>query len=187
MTKADPLLAKNVVFLFVETDKGAMPIGTGFFIGVRINERQHFTYLVTAEHVVEGASKLGKPIVMRANLQKGGSEVATVPLDAWRFHPESAHKFSDVAVATVRLNTDELDLMLADTSLLINETIVENEAIGPGDDVTVVGLFVHHPGPDRNVPIFRQGQLASFPKSTCKRPKGATLRSTWSNCCRSVD
>lgn len=176
MSKPDTALIKNVVFLFVETSHGLQPLGTGFFLGVKV-EDAYFIHLVTAQHVVEEASERGhRQLLVRVNMKAGGSAHMSVPTDQWWLHPENAERYCDVAIIPVPVNLDTMDIVFGGMSVVLDNDLIAQEGIGAGDEVIVVGLFAHHPGVDQNVPIVRRGQLAAFPPVQVQTDKGRDIQ-----------
>lgn len=145
------------------------PWGTGFFItyGEGKSDRH---YLVTAKHVVTAANTYGG-LHIRLN-RRGADGVDYVPVaDEWEIAP-------DADVALVRLNDilgdgvlSEHPRYLVDTFFGTEEVLKEN-AVGPGDEVAIAGLFSLHSGESRSYPIVRGGTIAAMPNEPV-RVKGA--------------
>jgi hypothetical protein len=152
---------KCVVFLGYKMADGSMRMaGSAFFLGMEAEAGQaKQVFLVTAKHVVDGVRRLGiEDIYVRANLKDGNATWVRCN-GQWLFHPES-HSV-DVAL----LKTDipaELDHLAIPHSLCATDEIFAAHEVGLGDEVFVVGLFRHHSGDRRNVPIVRVGNLAAM-------------------------
>lgn len=58
--------------------------------------------------------------------------------------------------------TSELDHLVFPYSLCISEEKMEENEIGHGDEVFIVGLFRHHHGSKKNIPIIRVGNIAAL-------------------------
>jgi len=68
----------------------------------------------------------------------------------------------DVAFAYVSL-TAEADHLFFPRSMILTAALVKELDIGVGEEVMITGLFAHHVGNTRNVPIVRVGNLAAYP------------------------
>jgi hypothetical protein len=49
------------------------------------------------------------------------------------------------------------------TEWFVTDEVIESQKVGVGEDLFVVGLFSHHVGANRNLPIVRTGTIASMP------------------------
>lgn len=160
-----------VVFIGTkEADKRFQPRATGFFVSYLV-EGGAFLYLVTAEHVISGLSTRGHDIWVRVNFRNGEGGEFRVPFENWRFHPDET-KRTDVAVASVgdQARNDEtgeivkIDLRHisanGDKSIFAIQKTIDEHAIGPGEEIAIIGLFRNHFGAERNIPIVRTGNIA---------------------------
>ena len=138
------------------------PRATGFVVGVPSSKADRlFAYLVTAQHVVVGLTQAGKEIYCRINTKDGGAAVEPLRVPRWWYHPDPA-ALTDVAVAALHLNFD-----LADQDcipLYQNPPSLSQLGLGLGDETVAIGLFTHHAGKERNVPILRIGNLVGLPE-----------------------
>lgn len=134
--------------------------GTGFVTGVasKVDPKHRFYgYAVTNRHVAidQGFS------CIRVNRRDGGVDVFEFDPSEWTPHPDG----DDLAILpfvgisesahTVKLFADDWHLSEADARTL---------DIGPGDDVFMVGRFVHHDGKERNEPTVRFGNISMAPR-----------------------
>ena len=55
-----------------------------------------------------------------------------------------------------------LDHLIFPLSLCVTESVLIDHAVGLGDEVFITGLFKHHSGVKRNIPIVRVGNLAAL-------------------------
>ncbi len=144
--------------------------GTGFFVSIpSIILGGHFTYFVTAKHVVQGLKS--EHIYIMANRRSGASTInfGIVENRFW-FHPTD--KSADVAVAQVAEADPEADIApLSDTMLLKRPF---PKTIGIGSEVFMTGMFRLVSGNplDRESaqngiiePIVRTGNIAMIPKA----------------------
>lgn len=156
-------LKKCVVYLGnAESNGGDQKIiyrGTAFFVAMatKIMPDSHFLFLVTAKHVSDKLRH--KNFYVRANTVDGKSANLKCEIENnWCIHPSDSA--ADVAVLPVGLDPKKFDYKsIPHTMFLDEKTRIEKE-IGTGDDVYVTGLFVHHGGFSKNIPIVRVGSLA---------------------------
>lgn len=152
---------KCVVFIGYRMADGSMRMaGSGFFLGKDIEgDRAAQVFLVTAKHVLDGIRGLGlNEIHVRANLKNG--EATWLKCDGeWIFHPESTAV--DVAMLKTGIPA-ELDHLAIPFNLCATEETLAAHEVGLGDEVFVVGLFRHHSGNTKNIPIVRVGNLAAM-------------------------
>lgn len=154
---------KCVVFVAAKKHDGEMVyLGSAFFLATLdeslAEENNDEFYAVTALHVIELAkNKLSvEEIYLRLN---GYDEPfwAPIPISAWSSHPND--KSIDVAVVRVKL-PPKLDHMVVGRSALVTEELLAKQEVGLGDEVFIVGLYRHHKGKLKNIPIVRVGNLA---------------------------
>jgi hypothetical protein len=156
-------IRKCVVYLGNAEQKGSLYQiiyrGTGFFVGVNSKRRPDslFLFLVTAKHV---ADKLEyRNFYVRANTVEGKSESLKCDVDRnWCIHPTD--KAADVAVLPIGLSPQKFDFKSIPDTMFLDDATSIKQGIGTGDEVYIVGLFVHHQGVSKNIPIVRVGSLA---------------------------
>lgn len=117
---------------------------------------------VTAKHIIEGIPKEIDIVRLRLNVRDGNAEWIPTRREDWIHNPNT-----DVSVY---LWSREKDGDLADYEVYVipeemhaTKPIIEEHAIGVGDEVITVGLFTKHPGEQKNHPIIRVGNIAAFP------------------------
>lgn len=159
---------KSVVFIGYRMADGSTRVaGTAFFIA---EDEGTFAFLVTARHVVESVRRLGvTDFCARINTKAGEAAWATIPNDDWRFHP------TDAAVDIAFIKTvipAEMDHLAIRTSTAITAARLLEHEIGAGDEVFVVGLFRHHHGERRNIPIVRTGSIAALAEEPVQTARG---------------
>ena len=132
-------------------------LGTAFFVGYPHKDGA-FQYLVTAQHLVAGETDLQ----LRVNLRNGQSQVFDISSERWAFHPDPT-RIVDVAVTGAHVPMVLYDI--AQISLgkeMATDEIISRWDIGVGDEVFFPGLFIHHSGQGRNLPIIRTGTLVAM-------------------------
>jgi hypothetical protein len=160
-------IKKCVVYLGIEIENNGVKSikyrGTGFFVGMASKTLPdvHFAYLVTARHVAE---KLESRIFyIRVNTREGKSEDlrANGAELKWRRHPTD--NSADVALIPMGLDVNRHDFLMIPTSMAMTNDIRLKHEIGAGDEIFITGLFVHHAGMAKNLPIIRTGNIAMIP------------------------
>ena len=130
-------------------------------------------YAVTAKHVIDAIREntLADTVYLTYNGENGKEETA-IPLSEWHFHPGDSTENVDVAIARFEYKTPEIvgprfanprHVKCWMTESLINVSAAKNSGIGLGQEVSLAGLFVHHQGSTRNIPIVRSGSIAAMP------------------------
>jgi len=125
---------------------------------------RHFVYLVTAKHVIEKLRPraIDGRVYVRVNLRDDGAQLVPSPIEHWFFHPDDASL--DVAVLPWAPPAERVVFLTIPSRMTVTNEIIEKEAIGPGDEVFITGLFVSHYGEQRNLPIIRIGNIALMPE-----------------------
>ena len=130
-------------------------------------------YVATAAHVLIGMHDAGIPApFLRFNRTDGGAQWVKTAYEEWAY--ESA---SDTAI--LRFEPPEmLETVSLGASIALNEDRITDNAVGPGDDLFMPGLFLMFNDPsriygtDKNVPIIRSGHIASMPGEPVKTKVG---------------
>ncbi|MGA0033903.1 MAG: hypothetical protein ACO3IW_12230 [Burkholderiales bacterium] len=134
--------------------------GSVFFLGrdKKDSPKAEPVYAVTAKHVLDAIQAKGLDrVFFRINFKTGEAKWVSVPLSGWFSHQTDPS--IDVAILKTGLS-DELDHLVLPFSLCINEEKMIEHRVGLGDEVFVTGLFRHHHGSRKNIPIVRVGNLA---------------------------
>jgi hypothetical protein len=161
----------SVVYVY----DGDKLLGTGFLVGMPEPSRhdQHWTYLITARHVIQGAHNLRIRVNSRDNSVLW---IAVASEQVW----ESDGPNSDVAAALLSIDRDRLNPMLVHINMIADRDYLERWDVGSGDDVVFAGLFRWAPGDAKNLPVIRFGQIARMneelvetvgPGATRQRPR----------------
>jgi len=174
MPRVPDELLQATVYLYktVEDAKAGRDIGgTGFLISVhsKFDQNMIITYVVTNWHV---AVNDGNSCV-RVNKKGGGSDVFELEPHEWEFRPI----WHDIAIAALQLDAQVHNTVSLAEGILATDAFVSDHAIGPGDDVFMVGRFVDHDGGETNIPAVRFGNLSMMPYGEIKQPSGARLGS----------
>jgi hypothetical protein len=155
-------IRKCVVFIGYQLASGEMRLaGSGFYFGSSgEGGRAKDVFLVTARHVVDGIRKLGlRDIYIRVNNTSEESSWAKCSSDNWLFHPTDP----SVDVALFRTGVpDGWDHLVLPIEMSATPDQVRANEVSLGDEVFIVGLFRHHQGTRKNIPIVRVGNLAAL-------------------------
>jgi hypothetical protein len=161
-------MTKCAIFIGHTRDGEFRPLGTAFFVGYPLKDGA-CQYLVTAQHIVVGRTDLQ----IRLNLRNGQSEIFDLPPDQWIFHPDPART---VDVAAMRSHVSLFIYDIVQISLKTDsaiDDILDRWDIGIGDEVFFPGLFIHHSGQGRNLPIIRSGTIAAMRDEPIKTSSGS--------------
>lgn len=162
---------KSVVFLGYQMHSGEMRLaGSAFFLGTEIDGGQATdVFLVTAKHVIEGIRKLGLlDVHIRANRTDGQSVWEKYAISEWDIHPDPS-----VDVAILQIGVPQAwDHLVIPLSMCATRQKLQEHEVGLGDEVFIVGLFRHHFGTQRNIPIVRVGNLAVLTEEKVKTSSG---------------
>jgi len=137
--------------------------GTAFFVARSLPGTGYsFKYIVTAKHVIDGIrDQLINKVYLRFNFKDGYAHWLETPIQSWAFHPDD----SDVDVAVTALpETEPLDFGMIPLTEFATEERIARDGIGIGDEVVITGLFAHHFGQRKNIPIVRIGNIAAMPE-----------------------
>jgi hypothetical protein len=91
------------------------------------------------------------------NTKDGKAEWHDVDIGDWVYLASDGSV--DVAIREMGIPA-WLDHLAMPTSLGVTAATISENEVGPGDEVFVTGLFRHHHGATRNIPIIRIGALA---------------------------
>jgi len=161
MPKIDPAILDSAFFLYENVDdarRGAAFGGTGFLVSYPMPiknrpEKPVAIYGVTNWHVVcqDGFS------IIRLNKKDGTHRTIETDPSDWHFIEGG----NDVAVIHIPINQDEDQFCLIPIALFLSQ---DDERIGVGDDVFMIGRFIDYDGVERNAPSARFGNISMMPQ-----------------------
>lgn len=155
--KIDDSIRKCVGYIAIGDSHPYKPIGTCFFVA-RV-DRPVNSFAVTARHVIDGAVASGcREVLIRLNSKKGGLMLYRCPIDRWIGHEDPT---VDLVVYSMSLGNDA-DHVFISSGSIVDEGVIEEFSLGIGQEVFVTGLFIHHHGQRRNIPIVRVGNIAAM-------------------------
>jgi hypothetical protein len=163
-------LRKSVVFCARALESGSqMKVvfrGTGFIVSVpsdRLPDQRH-TYIVTARHVADPLL-LGNWII-RVNTKHGKVlDIRGTKDDRWWFHPIEPERVDVAVIPWMPPQTSdyEVDAIAIPLRFFLDDKAIEENGIGPGDEVFMTGLFNKMTQQSRNLPIVRTGNVSLIP------------------------
>lgn len=152
---------KCVVFIAYQTIDGVFhTCGTAFFVGKEVPETKIAspTYLVTAKHVIDGIKGKGIDSVwLRHNVKNKDDAWYETKINNW--HTHQSDKSLDVAIIELGI-LEIFDNLVIPFALCISDEKIKEHEVGYGDEVFITGLFKHHQGKKKSIPIVRVGNLA---------------------------
>lgn len=171
--RVEDFVRKSVVFLGVEGTNGRFtPLGTGF-LGAVPYEDMHYTFLVTAQHVVDDC--LGEDrdrFSVRINRHDGRAQTVHVMRNG-STHISHNDRSIDVVVYAMDLDQSVFDFTVVPLSSdILKRQRAETWVPGPGDEISVVGLYTSHYGELKNIPVIRIGHIAAMPEEKVMTHRG---------------
>jgi hypothetical protein len=135
--------------------------GTGFLVGIPVENENPLVCLVTARHVAEHVQD--GEFFIRANLTRGGAQ--DFCLDAgtdveWIYHPTDEALDAALLIWTP---PPEVEFRAISEDMFLNPQRLEAARIGVGDPTYITGLYRYLAGTQRNLPIVRTGNIAMMP------------------------
>jgi hypothetical protein len=136
--------------------------GTVFFVSYSLPDIDRvMIYAVTARHNIDRIAELSvdNRVYVRVDTHASGPQFAWTEVSAWEYHEDDR---VDVAAAQIGF-LPEHDHRHIPISMFLDDEAIAKDRVGPGDDLFFPGLFVHHIGESKNIPIVRTGAIAAMP------------------------
>jgi len=170
-------IRKSVVFVGYKESNAPEKIvfgGTAFFVEELDIKKASFTHLVTAKHNIMRIIEKGVDdrVYLRCNFKNKPADNIPTDIDKWVFHPFDSN--ADVAVFPLIPLGKEVDYLAYPLTSAATAHWMEEEKVGIGDEVFLIGLFVFHKGTKKNIPIIRIGNIAAMPEELVKTKLGET-------------
>jgi hypothetical protein len=152
-----------VTFIFLEnSNQEVQPLGTGFFVGIKINSDQHAVYFVTANHVLMSRTtgKYYEKVLLRLNTKKGTVEYIELDLSK---HVILAHPDPKVDLAATILYPpqDHFDYLYILDDYFTDSKILAEKGIKEGSRAFFAGLLANFAyGKQKNYPVIRFGYIS---------------------------
>ncbi len=155
--KINEKVKKCVAFLqYKMADDSCRYAGTCFFI-VRDNQSSNYCYAITAKHVISSIKAMGiDKVFIKVNLIDGGVDLIPTSIDKWISHYDETVDISILPFAF----SENVDHLFYPESSFLSDAFIKSNEIDCGDEVFITGLFKHHHGVKRNLPIVRIGNIA---------------------------
>lgn len=154
------IVVSSVFYLFQDEESALNSEkagGTGFFVHMKSDDGNDCIYAVTNRHVIEQASAF----VIRVNTNDGGFDTIPLTLCDWVNHPNGA----DIAIASVEINHKHHRYSPIPAQFFVSKESVETQDVDIGDEVYMLGRFIHHGGKTFNMPSARSGIISVLPNS----------------------
>lgn len=179
--RIDDSIRKCVGFVTIEKDGGKyQPIGTYFYVAVPGSLPMR-SYAVTGRHVIDGARACGNQFVfIRLNKEDGGLRYYRCESDKWIGHDDLS---VDLVVYPMGIGAGN-DHFAFPSDKLFNKSLLEEFELTLGHEVFVTGLFRHHHGERKNIPIVRVGTIAALDEEQVQTE--VYLRDAYLIECRSI-
>jgi hypothetical protein len=149
-----------------DAEDGKRTGGSGFLVGVKATDPSInlvVLYAVTNKHVIERGNT-----VIRMNKKDGRKAINPTDERAWAYHKNG----DDLAICQILFDPLIYKSRHVLTTDFIDNIIIDEMNIGPGDDVFVIGRFINHEGKQRNLPTARFGCIAQMPWEPIKQDTG---------------
>lgn len=146
--------------------------GTAFFLARAVEDREEaWGYVVTARHVIEAIRDLGLDRVLLRINTKSAAQWGETALSSWVFHPSD--ESVDVAARRFEWQPDAFDHLGFNVASSATHEVIREFDLGVGTEVFLTGLFSHHYGRTRNIPLVRVGNIAAIPEEQVMTSRGA--------------
>lgn len=161
-------IRKAVSFLFYRNmvTGDYVPAGSAFYLGhdpMDGGRSSPRVYAVTARHVLDALDRRGtETVYLRVNTKGGQSEpldYVEAPIKSWFTHPSD--RSIDVAIFETPIPVGQ-DHLVMPMRMCLTDEVIRTYEVNLGDEVFIVGLFRHHYGKSKNIPIVRVGNLSAL-------------------------
>jgi hypothetical protein len=129
--------------------------GSGFLVGIpsEAHEDWNYIYCITNQHVVR---PMQSPVI-RLNTSDGSNDLIELTPDDWIYHQDG----DDLAACPIAFrNPSYYKYSMIHPTMFITKETIDQQRIGPGDEVYMVGRFVNHQGQQQNTPVVRFGNIS---------------------------
>jgi hypothetical protein len=157
--KIPEVLLKTVFYLYPDgpsAEAGRSIGGTGFIASIpsQVGGHRHY-YAVTNRHVaIDGGCS-----VIRLNTRDGGTDIIEFDPADWVKHPDG----QDIAACPIYVDTQKHPVGLVPLDRFVTKELLGKSAIGPGEDVFMIGRFIDYDGGPANRPAVRFGNISVMP------------------------
>jgi hypothetical protein len=161
MPRVDDMLLKTVFYVYhskQEAIDGDECGASGFFFQVisENDQETNFMYAITNSHVIFGYKSNS---FLRINTKKGEFDVLETNQSDWFRHPDG----DDVAIKLIRLDDRIHDYLFFYEPVILTRGFINEECVGIGDEVVMIGRFRAHAGKKKNLPAAMFGNISMMP------------------------
>jgi Trypsin-like peptidase domain len=170
----------SVIYIYsseAEAIAGGKFGGSGFLAQIPYPNNQEFgaIYAVTNNHVINSA---GDAPILRINKKDGKADTLKTNKNDWVRHPYAA----DIAACLISIPQAQYEYFTIGPHMFLTKQIIEEQKIGPGDDVFMAGRFVNVGGIQKNTPALRFGNIAMMPEEPIEDQYGVKQESFLIEC-----
>jgi hypothetical protein len=160
MLRIPRFLEECVCFVCLMDGKNWKYGGTGLIIAYPsdVVDISHL-YVITARHLIDDAKRNRLGVSLRLNKKDGGVSFIETTVRDWMFPETSA----DIAIIQMDFSSADFDQCAFPFEGFATADVL-GKYVGMGTEVFALGLFDKHRGQERNLPIFRSGNVASIPR-----------------------
>jgi hypothetical protein len=124
-----------------------------------VNPRDPTRPLARFSRVDNEAVRLGGPLSVRMNTDAGPAEYIEVA-QPWVFPDDPG---TDIAITRFEPDVERFEVGQVTTASFLTPKLMDENAVGIGDEVMIIGLFTARTGRRRNLPTVRMGVIACMP------------------------
>lgn len=154
-------IKKCVTFIFIFKDGKYIPLGTVFFVGIKMTEK-YTVYLVTAKHILQSENgDFYNEIFLRLNTYENVAK-----MERCCFEPSDLliHHDNNVDIICIPCTPDSniFDYKFISESYFTDERMLDEKGITEGTDIFYAVLFFNYYGVQQNHPLIRFGKVSSL-------------------------
>jgi len=162
MPRIDDILLETIFYIYPsyqDAIDGNESGGTGFFI--QISSERHnkpgSKYAVSNSHVVFGMET--EEVFLRINTKDYKFDITKTKKEDWLRHSNG----DDLAICPIQLDRDHHSASYFKREHFINKEFIDDNNVGVGDDVIMIGRFRVHAGKNKNLPTAMFGCISQMP------------------------
>jgi hypothetical protein len=154
---------KSVTFVFLEEPDQIQALGTGFFVGIKLNSGQGYAvYFVTAKHVLisKTTDRYHENILLRLNTKKGTVQYMRFELSKYTILTHD-DPLVDLAAIPIYPSPDQYEYLWIPDDYFTTSKILAEKGIREGSRVFFAGLLSNfYYAKQKNYPVIRFGYIS---------------------------